>query len=178
MVPTQLIPGTPSTQALGNQLHSSLCTGASNSHTPAASLGSSLQFVPLLVGSGWFVLHSPLLMCRTLRLETFLLYKLCLGACRTNNHKLFGSLLHLWLHFLCSQRAERILCKIQLCCICVQEREAAQLSWCLMQSHKELRICPVAIKEENTVVKTLASFSWIYPQKPSIELICFSIFLW
>lgn len=87
--------------------------------TSPASLRNSLQFLPLLVGSAWFVLHSVLLMCRTLRLETFLRYKLCLGAYRTNNHKLFGRLLHLWLHFLCSQRAERIPCKIQLCCICV-----------------------------------------------------------
>lgn len=111
--------GTPSTQALGNQLHCSLWTSVSNSHIPPASLGSSLQFGPLLAGSGWFVLHSALPMCRTLRLEKFLRYKLCLGAYRTNNHKLFGSLLRLWLHFLCSQRAERIPCKIQLCCICV-----------------------------------------------------------
>lgn len=109
--------GTPSSQALGNQLHSSLWTDVSNSHIPPVSLGNSLRFVPLLVGSGWFVLHSALL--STLRLETFLWCKLCLGAYRTNNHKLFGSLLHLWLHFLCSQRAERIPCKIQLCCICM-----------------------------------------------------------
>lgn len=40
------------------------------------------------------------------RLETFLRYKLRLGAYGTNNHKLFGSRLHLWLCVLCSQRAE------------------------------------------------------------------------
>lgn len=40
------------------------------------------------------------------RLETFLRYKFCLGAYGTNNHKLFGSRLHLWLRILCSQRAE------------------------------------------------------------------------
>lgn len=38
--------------------------------------------------------------------ETFLWYKFSLGAYGTNNHKLLGSILHLWLYFLCSQRAE------------------------------------------------------------------------
>lgn len=39
-------------------------------------------------------------------LETFLWYKFCLGAYGNNNHKLLGSILHLWRYFLCSQRAE------------------------------------------------------------------------
>lgn len=42
---------------LSTQLHSSLWTGVSNSHISAASLGSSLQFVPLLVCSAFCTSH-------------------------------------------------------------------------------------------------------------------------